>query len=205
MLFHMTKFYSQPILKIQQKLLLKLRNNLSVRKIWFALKVGKISCFCQATSFEHTVANFKYFLMNQSAYESWDIIFSKNEKKIFFQALVTWIFEKSWKKFSKNRDFWFFDFRQNIHQEVVFTTSKAKKSIFWMILRIFCPGKFFHTTFSFFCKSAWKFAFFMIFEILTSQNLQNHENKQISNASRSANFKNFSILESAYESWGIAV
>ena len=60
-------------------------------------------------------------------------------------------------------DFWFFDFRQNIHQEVVFTTSKAKKSIFWMILRIFCPGKFFHTTFSFFYKSAWKFGFFMIF------------------------------------------
>ena len=47
-----------------------------------------------------------------------------------------------------------FDLDLKIHREVVFATSNLKKSICWIILRILCHRKFFHTTFSFFCKSA---------------------------------------------------
>ena len=54
------------------------------------------------------------------------------------------------------RFFWKTNSCPKKHLEVVFTTSNAKKWIFWTILRIFCPGKFFHAVFSFCCKSPWK-------------------------------------------------
>ena len=111
-------------------------------------------------------------------------------KNVFFQKKCN----------SKNRKFWFFDFRQNVHREVVLATSKCQKWIFWTIWHIFGPGKFFHTTFSFFCRSAWKFGFFSIFDFWTSQKFKNHENHQISNALKKANFNFFLALESAYES-----
>jgi len=76
-------------------------------------------------------------------------------KKIFFQALAKQNLEKNFfQKFSKIGFFRKVDFGQKNYLEVVFATSNAKKSIFWMILCIFCAGNFFHTTFSFFYKSA---------------------------------------------------
>ena len=48
-------------------------------------------------------ANFKYFLMNQSAYESLRYIFSKKRKKNFFQALEKILLEKKISHKSKNR------------------------------------------------------------------------------------------------------
>ena len=68
---------------------------------------------------------------------------------------------RSWSFFFlifKNAKFWFFDFCQNIYLEVVLSTSKQKKWMIWIILSISCPENFFHRTFNFFSKRAWKFS-----------------------------------------------
>ena len=84
-----------------------------------------------------------------------DLDFTNLKKKVFSSA-CTWVLEKYLNFFFKNAKFWFFYFRQNIYPEVVLPTSKYKKWLFWIILSIFCPVNFFHRTFSFFSKRAWK-------------------------------------------------
>ena len=84
-----------------------------------------------------------------------DLDFTNWKKKIFSSA-CTGVLEKYLIFFFKNAKFWFFDFLQNIHSEVVLPTSKYKKWLFWIVLSIFCPENFFHRTVSFFSKRAWK-------------------------------------------------
>ena len=55
--------------------------------------------------------------------------------------------------FSKIQNFYFSIFAKI---SIVLPTSKYKKWIFWIILSISCPRNFFHRTFSFFSKRAWK-------------------------------------------------
>ena len=100
----------------------------------------------------------------ENAHESWDFAFSKSRKNFFFKRLQNVCLKKKFPQMKKIQKFSIFDFRQKKHLEVVFATSNFKKWIFWMILHILCPGKFFHTTFSFFSKSAWNFQFFENFQ-----------------------------------------
>ena len=75
---------------------------------------------------------------------------------------------RSWNYFFlifQNAKFWFFDFCQNIYLEVVLSAFKYKKCIFWIILSISYPGNFFHRTFSFLSKRAWKLLFLAYFSI----------------------------------------
>ena len=95
------------------------------------------------------------------------------KKKKKNQALAQPFLKNISKKNFKNAKFWFFDFRQKNHLEVVLPTSKYKKWIFWMILSIFGPGNFFHGTNILGSRGFGKFQFFEIF-----QNLGNFEKSQ---------------------------
>ena len=116
----------------------------------------------------------------ESAYERWELVFFKNWKKIVFQALVAFGLKKKFPTNKKNRFLWKVDFRPKKHLEIVFATSNAKKWIFWIILRISCPGNFFHRTFSFFSKRVWKFGFFVFSQIWP--NLRKNEKSKFSSA-----------------------
>ena len=120
-----------------------------LEKVLFTLIIVKIIWFWQWISFWVREANFKYFLMGEKPGESWDIIFSKNLKKCFFQALAKPELEKIILNFAQKSIFWKIVYPQNNHQEVVSATSNAKKWILRIILKLFSPGNFFHTTFSF--------------------------------------------------------
>ena len=103
--------------------------------------------------------------MGEKPGESWDIIFSKNLKKCFFQALAKHELEKIILNFAQKSIFLkiVYQYPQNNHQEVVSATSNAKKWIFRIILKLFSPGNFFHTTFSFGSLKNPKFQGFSVF------------------------------------------
>ena len=91
----------------------------------------------------------------EGACESWRPLLYIKKKKHFSSA-CTDVLEKIFNFFFQKCKILIFRFFQHIHLEVVLLTSKYKKWIFCIILSISCPGNFFHRTFSFFSKRAWK-------------------------------------------------
>ena len=114
---------------------------------------------------------FNIFYLGEKQVKAEVLYFQKQKKKKFYKRLQNLCLKKKFEKFWKMKkiDFfqkkWNIDFREKHHLEVVFSTSSAKKWIFWTILKLFSAENFFHRTNSFFSTSAWKFLFFTNFDI----------------------------------------
>ena len=121
---------------------------------------------------------YKYFLAFETAYERWDTLFSKNEKKQLFSSAYKEVLEKNSKFNFKIWDFANCTFSQFCHQEVSLVTSHLKKLIFRIILKRFCLEMFFIYMSNNCCStSAFKVVFSRFF---TFQTYKKSKNKKIS-------------------------
>ena len=94
------------------------------------------------------------------------LYFQKIKKMFFFKRLKKFCLKKKIPTTQKNRKkstFFKNTFLAQKWSKMIFFARKWFHSKVWAILWIFGPGYFFHTIFSFCCKSAWKFAFFANF------------------------------------------
>ena len=144
-------FFSEKILFFwgPQKLICRLE------KVLLVLKCPKIGRFWDLSSFGRTAANFKYFLTREKPGKSWDVLFANSEKEKKFQALAKSLLEKiilnfaqKWQKFKNT-------FLALKWSKMICFAWKWCHSKVQTILNSFSPGNFFHTAFTFCCRSAW--------------------------------------------------
>ena len=134
-------------------------------KVLFALNPLKNSCFWERFSFGLRLANFKYFLTGEKTGKSWDSELLKNFKKIVIQALAKSLLEKNIQNFAQKWQKFKNTFVALKWSKMIFFAWKWFHSKVQTLLNSFSPRNFFHTTFSFCCRSAWNMLILINFEI----------------------------------------